>query len=464
MNTIRKKLEDKKIVILGFGKEGLSTYKFIRAYQPELPLVIADQNGKMTIEELQSDVNLSFVLGDKYDENLNDFDLILKSPGVSLANIDYFIDRKKLTSQTSLFVEAYRDQVIGITGTKGKSTTASLIYHILKEAGRDVKLAGNIGVPFFDIVDEITPETIIVAELSAHQLEFIDNSPHIAILLNIFQEHLDHFTTFNDYQLAKLNITNYQKKEDYLIYNQDDLYIGNLLRANLFEHNTMPFRRNMMLDTGAYSYDSHVFLMENKEKIDDYELGALHNLPGKHNYYNVMAAILVARLQEVDHKHIVTGLNSFQNLEHRIEYVGIFNEIKFYNDSISTIPETTIAAVNTLRKVQTLILGGFDRGIDYQTLIDFLAKSEVKNIAFTGPAGKRIFDEWQNSKENFPENYLISDDYHKIVNFAFEKTSPYKICVLSPAAASYDQFENFEARGRCFKDLVLKIGNNNNKS
>lgn len=458
--NIKEQLRNKKIIILGFGKEGRSSYRFIRSFQPDLPLVIADQNENLVIEKFAADQNLTFILGKKYNEKLNDYDLILKTPGVSLAKIGYFINPAKIVSQTSLFLQEFGDQTIGITGTKGKSTTASLIYHILKENGMDVKLAGNIGTPFFNILEEITPQTIIVAELSAHQLEFINHSPHIAVFLNIFQEHLDHFNTFNDYQLAKLNVTNYQSEDGYLIYNQDDSFINNLLKAHDLKRNFLPFRKDVMVESGAYSFGSNVFLMKNKEKIDEFVLGALNNLPGKHNYFNVMAAILVSHLKNVNHQTVINALHSFKGLEHRIELVGIFNDIKFYNDSISTIPETTIAAINTLRKVDTLILGGFDRRIEYGILIDFLKDSEVRNIVFSGPAGRRIFEEWKKSQANLPENYLIEDDYHKIVKFAFDYTQANKVCLLSPAAASYDQFKNFEERGRTFKNIVIETAHN----
>ncbi|MDR2979919.1 MAG: UDP-N-acetylmuramoyl-L-alanine--D-glutamate ligase [Bacteroidales bacterium] len=454
MNIIHKQLENKKIIILGFGKEGRSSYKFIRSYQPNLPLVVADQNENLFIEKFSDDPHLTFVLGEKYDENLNDYDLILKTPGVSLTKIDYFIPPGKIVSQTSYFLQFYSNQVIGITGTKGKSTTASLIYHILKEAGRDVILAGNIGVPFFNILDEIKPETVIVAELSAHQLEYVDASPHTAILLNMYQEHLDHFNTYNDYQLAKLNITNRQNKKDILIYNMDDLVIGKLIQAHNFDRVFWPFRKDIMLETGAYSHGSHVFLMKSREKIDDFELSTLNNLPGTHNYFNVMAAIIASYLQDIDLQYIANSLQTFQGLDHRIEYVGMFHGIRFYNDSISTIPETTIAAINTLRKVDTLILGGFDRGINYQELIDYLSVSDVNNIAFTGPAGQRIFEEWQKSDKELPKNHIIEDNYHKIIEFAFDNTQINKICLLSPAAASYDQFKNFEERGVVYKNII----------
>ena len=186
-------LKDKKIVILGFGKEGISSYRFIRQYFPNQHLTIADGNENLKVDDYQEDKNLSFVLGEEYDRHLNDYDLILKTPGVNLNRLDYFIVPQKITSQTDLFCRAFGAQMIGVTGTKGKSTTASLIYHILSKTIGNTLLAGNIGIPFFDIIDQINDETTIVAELSAHQLEYISASPHVAILLNMFQEHLDHF-------------------------------------------------------------------------------------------------------------------------------------------------------------------------------------------------------------------------------------------------------------------------------
>jgi UDP-N-acetylmuramoylalanine--D-glutamate ligase len=148
------------------------------------------------------------------------------------------------------------------------------------------------------------------------------------------------------------------------------------------------------------------------------------------------------------------GLNTFHGLPNRIEYIGQYDGIAFYNDSISTIPEATVAAIRALRRVETLILGGYDRGIEYGLLLQFFKEEPMPNIAFTGPAGKRILEEWQACDTPMPENHILEDDFRKIVDFAFEKTSQNKIVLLSPAAASYDQFKNFEERGRVFTQLV----------
>lgn len=447
-------LKDKKIVILGFGREGISSYNFIRKHFPNQQLTVADGNANLKVDDYQNDKFLSFVLGEEYDRHLNDFDLILKTPGVNLNRLDYFIVPQKISSQTDLFCQAYKQQIIGVTGTKGKSTTASLIYHILKETVGNTLLAGNIGVPFFDIVDQIDDQTIVVAELSAHQLEYVSASPHVAVMLNLFQEHLDHFNSFSNYQLAKFNVTAYQDERDILIYNIDNQYVTDLLKSHQYQRMFFPFSRLSVLADGAYSHDTEVVLASNRKITNQYDLADYNHLPGVHNYYNIMAAILACKTHSIDDSAILEALKTFKGLEHRIEFVGKFKDIIFYNDSISTIPEATIAAVKSLRKVETLIVGGFDRGIDYQPLIDFLSENPVRNVVLMGQAGRRILKEWRKQELLMPESFMIEDDFDKIVAYAYQNTAKNKICLLSPAAASYDRFKNFEERGRCFKDKV----------
>jgi UDP-N-acetylenolpyruvoylglucosamine reductase len=406
-------IKDKKIAILGFGREGKSSLNFIRNHLPDKQLFIHDKDSI----EIQ-DNNVSIVSGENYLQNLNDYDIILKTPGISFANLNYFIEPEKISSQTALFLQFYGNQTIGITGTKGKSTTSSLIYHILQQNHKKTVLAGNIGVPFFDIIEQIDKETIVVAELSAHQLEFVHHSSHIAVLLNLYQEHLDHFNSFSSYMQAKLNITKYQNETDILVYNEDDEWITKLLT----QHN---FTRNY------YPYSNRV----------------------KHN-----AAFTTCKLFGITDKEIETAFASFIPLEHRQEFVGEKHGIRFYNDSIATVPEAAIFALETLKEVNTLLLGGFDRGIDYEILYNYLEKNPVENIVFMGPAGKRMHTEWKAKygKLSVTKNCIEEDDMQKIINFAIQNTQKGKICLLSPAAASYDQYTNFEERGKMFKQCALQ--------
>lgn len=446
-------IKGKKIVILGFGKEGISTYRFIRKHFPDMPLTVADANPNLKTDDFP-DKKLKFVKGPGYDQDLNQYDLIFKTPGISFNNVNYWIDTERITSQTNLFLEAYHKQVVGVTGTKGKSTTSSLIYHLLKSAGKDTILAGNIGVPFFNIIEQMTEETIVVAELSAHQLEFIKRSPDYAVLLNIYQEHLDHFNSFNNYQIAKINITKFQDDRQFLVYNGDDEHIPGLIKSYHLNRDRVIFGTQSHDGPYASCHDNHIFFAISGHVEDEYDLTYYRNLPGSHNYYNIMAAMAICRKLGLAHNQILEGLSTFKGLPNRIEYVGRYNNITFYNDSISTIPEATIAAVKALRKVETLILGGHDRGIEYGQLLDFFKENPVPNIAFTGPAGERMLNEWKALQNPLPDNYILENDFRKIVDFAFEKTNENKIVLLSPAAASYDQFKNFEERGRIFKQYI----------
>ena len=455
LDLILNQIRDKKIIILGFGREGASSYRFLRKHFPDMEIVAADQSEALNISEYKNDPKLKFVLGEKYSEHLNDYDLILKTPGVNLNHINYFVQPQRITSQTELFLYGYNQQVIGVTGTKGKSTTSSLIYHILSHSRGNTFLAGNIGIPFFDIIDQLDDDSVIVAELSAHQLEYTTMSPHIALLLNMYQEHLDHFASLSNYQLAKMNITKYQEESDILIYNAEDEHIPNLIKSHNYQRQMFKFSSQHAIDTGCYCLDDTVIRVDKGQVLGEYDLYRYDNLPGRHNYNNIMAAILAVKVYGVSDEDILNHLATFKGLEHRIELVGTFSDIKFYNDSISTIPEATIAAVKALRKVDTLIIGGFDRGISYDILIDYLHQNPIAHVVFTGPAGRRILKEWE-AKYPMPEAYITEDNFSKIVDYCLHNTEKGKICLLSPAASSYDQFKNFEERGRRFKAEIQK--------
>lgn len=444
-----------KIVIVGFGREGVSSYRFIRKHYPKMHLTIADRSPLIHVDDFKEDKHLTIIAGEEYDQDLNKYDLILKSPGVNFNNINYFIPKEKFISQAELFLMAYGKNVIGVTGTKGKSTTSSLIYHILSNTIGNTVLAGNIGIPFFDIIEQITDGTTIVAELSAHQLEYTDYSPHIAILLNLYQEHLDHFNTFNNYQLAKLNITEHQSEEDIFIYNFDDRYIPGLIESHKLQRRFIPFSSQNTLKYGAFCTKNDIVLVKNNEQYCQIPIGDRQNIPGIHNNNNIMAAVLACKAKNIDNESIIKNIATFKGLEHRLELVGTFHDITFYNDSISTIPEAAVAALKTIKRVDTLIVGGFDRGIEYKLLINYLHKNPVRNIAFVGKVGERVLKEWQEAGYELPENHIVENDYKKIVDFAYAHTKPGCSCLLSPAAASYDQFKDFTVRGRTFKELVM---------
>ena len=449
-------LEGKKLLILGFGKEGFATYLFLRKIFPEVKLTIADRNENLlsSYSELKEDGLLDFKLGNNYLNEIDDFEIIIKAPGVSFSANKIIIDSNKITSQTDLFLSQFASQVIGVTGTKGKSTTCSLLFHVLKERFQDVILVGNIGLPPFNFIDNITENTLIVFELSSHQLEFIKSSPHISILLNIFQEHLDHYNSYNDYQIAKFNIASKQIKDDVFIYSSDNeainyLMLNNKLNSNLYQFSS----ESENIVNGIYVNNNKLY--RKSPSLIEYFYNSNTKIPlkGKHNLLNISAALIACEILGVESEFFFNSLSYFQGLPHRIQHVGTFDGIIYYNDSIATIPEATIQAVDALEIVDTLIIGGFDRGIDYSLLSDFLMKNNINNVFFMGEAGKRIYNSLIGIENR---NFKIVSDIDEAVILAKRFTQKEKICLLSPAASSYDNFKNFEHRGDYFIQLVSK--------
>lgn len=422
-------LRHKSILILGFGREGRSSLKFIRENLPEAKVAIADQ---AQIDDEDVVKNTTIISGDNYLDACKDFDLILKAPGVIIKDYLDAATKAKITSQTDLFMRVFNRQIIGVTGTKGKSTTSSLIYHVLKTAGKDTQLVGNIGKPCFDIIDNITPGTAIVFELSAHQLEFIQASPHIAVLLNIYEEHFDHYTTPDDYYNAKKNIYKYQTPDDLLIY------------GDIFQHTTMAeiaAAESMKIDI---------------TKTNIVPRDQIHTrLIGEHNQLNIQVAAAIAYAYKVNGDTFKEAIASFEPLPHRLEFIGTFRGIKFYNDSIATAQEAVINAIKALNDVDTIILGGMDRGLDYHPLVDFIRTTSIKNVILLPATDKRFQQTFDESE--YHQKLIHVKDMREAVEKCYELTEQGKSCLLSPAAASYGFYKNFEARGEDFKNLVSML-------
>lgn len=432
IDAIINRLNGKKILIAGFGREGKSTLRFLQKYLPDAMIGIADKN-ESAFQDIDKE-RYKLFYGDDYLNAAADYDIIIKTPGISVNNIE--IDCSKITSQTDLFLEAYHNQVIGITGTKGKSTTSSLIYHIikgvkaLKGKGNDVILAGNIGIPILDCIDDINGRTIIVYELSAHQLQFINKSPHVGVLLNVFEEHLDHFGTYDKYKDAKINVLRYMSDDDFAIVNNSLFHETESMSVNRIDFE---------------SFDLKNFNI-NWEEIP---------LMGEHNKLNVKAALCACCSFGFSLEDLIPHLYTFKPLEHRQEFVGNFNGVKFYNDSISTIPQATIAALNTIKNVNFLLLGGFDRGIDYSPLISYLKENVIPYVLLTGKAGQTIKNMLQYA--DYKGNILEYTDMESAFEIVKNMSKNGDVCLLSPAAASYDRYKNFEERGKIFKELAKKF-------
>lgn len=444
-----------KVLILGFGKEGRSTFRFLRDHFPGVPLGIADHDPELAEKAggMLNDGNLKLFTGPDYLASLTGYDFIIKSPGVSIPAGALQGPATVLTSQTRLMLEAYHRQITGITGTKGKSTTSSLIHHLLKTSGIDSILVGNIGLPPFDYLDQAGSETQIVFEMSSHQLEDSILAPHISVLLNLFPEHLDRYASLEDYYSAKMRILSGQLENDTFIYNEDIPGISERIRKIKTRRNFLSFSSGYKVQEGCYLSGNRIMLIRNGWEEEFIEVTGDFPLKGQHNRMNMMAAILAARQAGASGEGIKAGLRTFAGLEHRLEYTGCFRGIHFYNDSIATIPEATIAAVRTLPGTDTLILGGFDRMLDYTAMIDFLAHSSVRNFIFLGKAGRRMYEGFR-AFEMKDKNLVMAASLQEAFEIIPDVTEKGKICLLSPAAASYDSFRNFEERGSLFKKIA----------
>lgn len=427
--------DKKSAVILGYGREGKVWLEILKQLNCCSEIAVAD----MKPQEF-SDKSIRTISGEKYLEKCADYDIILQSPGVIIKDKLNADTKAKILTQTEVLLRLKPCKIIGITGTKGKSTTSSLIYHFLQANSVPSMLIGNIGVPPLERFEEMTPETIAVCEMSCHQLEFVQHSPDIAVLLNIFPEHLDHYVDFDAYATAKRNITRFQNKGDSAFVN-----------AELFpiQSGSKVFSCDFGNKADVWTDGKSIFLFG--EEIESEKIKT--QLCGKHNMYNIAVALATAIKAGADLQTCLDSLPQFKGLEHRLERVAVINGVEYINDSISTIPEAAIAAVNAFGGADCLILGGMDRGISYDILGDFLNTGAVRTVILLPDSGKRIGE--LITSHNVKK--LYADNMEQAVTLAAENAE-YRV-ILSPASASYGFYKNFEERGRHFKELVHALEN-----
>lgn len=446
IEALKPFFEGKRCAILGFGREGKIWLSLLRELSCCAEIAVADLNPQQ-IE------GVTGIYGEDYLQRAKEYDLLLQSPGVIIKDALTSEEKTKILTQTELLLRLRPCKIIGITGTKGKSTTSSLIYHFLKAAGKNCMLIGNIGVPPLERLREMTPDMIAVCEMSCHQLEFVTHSPEIAVLLNIFPEHLDHYISLAEYSQAKRNIYCFQQTGDVQLINIDDIpgeICTNTDCGNAPECVNSGCRKARLVTLGnerpamIYTEKGSIFLEEREIAPDEIHT----SLKGRHNLYNIAAALAVARAVGVNIDACLKSLEDFKGLEHRLEFVAEINGVEYINDSICTIPEAAIAAVKAFDDTDCVILGGMDRGIPYDILGDFLNTGAVKNVILLPDSGYRI----QKLIKNPAVNVSIVNDLPQAVQLASQLAQ--KRVILCPAAASYGFYKNFEERGRHFKELV----------
>ncbi len=442
--------KNKKVAILGLGLEGEDVCRFL--LQQKAKITVFDQKTASELGKIYQELKkkgVKFESGANYlKRGLLSFDFIFRSPGFKrlLPQITEAERRGVvISSATKLFFDLCQGKIIGVTGTKGKGTTATLIYEILKQAKKKVFLAGNIGEPMLKLLPRLDKNSWVVLELSSFQLQDMEKSPHLAVVLFISSEHLDHHQDRKEYVQAKSNIVRHQREKDKAVFNADDSTSSSF--AKLSPARAYYFSQKKKVN-GAYVENNQIIL--GKELLG--KTSGL-KLRGKHNWDNVNAAITASFLAGADLDPIKKTVFSFKGLEHRLELVRINNKVGFYSDSFSTTPETAIAAIKSFHEPIILIVGGSEKGSDYSQLGKEIVGSSVKTLILIGKTAKEI-RKIVNQAGFKGKIFFRPGRMDEIVATAWDNSQPGDVILLSPACASFDMFKNYKDRGNQFKHDV----------
>ena len=437
-------LNNHSIGILGFGQEGQAVFSY---------LIKHGITAKVFDEKPNSKLN-EIVSGENYLDTISDCTLLFRSPGVWRRHPKILEAEKNgtiITSQTKWFFENCPAKIIGITGTKGKGTTSSLIYETLKAAGKNVYLTGNIGkVQPLEFLDDLSASDLVVYEMSSFQLQDLTQSPSIGICLMTTSDHLNHHSDLKEYHAAKSAITAFQTESDVAIFNID--YEASEKIGHMGTGKKLAVSAKVKPDVGAYISREKIYLNINGEEVEmDF---ANRKLRGAHNLENIAASSLACLSLKIEPKVIEQTANNFSGLEHRLQYVGTFNEVSYYNDSISTVPDTTIAALNAFTQPTHLILGGSDKGLVYDELIkDISKRNNISSVTLLGETGKTMYELLQQIGVDFPINGPFLELTEAILNIK-KQAKAGDVVLLSPASASFDMFKNYGDRGNQFVVIV----------
>ena len=425
-----------KIAIAGFGLEGRASYDYWNKVDNEL--VVVDQN---PIHDLPQGAKNQ--IGEDAFRNLSGFDLVVRTAGLSPNKIR---TDGKVWSATNEFFAKCPAPIIGVTGTKGKGTTCSLIASILRSAGKTVHLVGNIGVPALELLPKIQPDDVVVYELSSFQLWDLESSPQIAVVLMIEPDHLDVHADMDDYVDAKSNITTHQTSDDVVIYHPTNQYSKRIADKSLGHK-----LRYNEVGNGSVYVESNNFCVQGRIICDVNEL----RIAGAHNRENACAAITATLVfdDEITNEQIIDGLNNFNGLPHRLKLVAEKNGVKYYDDSIATTPGSAIAALKSFDQPITIILGGSDKGVSYNDVIQQAVDSRAIIIAI-GQTGERIYDLAKTANLKAVRSKGSMDE---VVRIASDITNVGGVVVLSPASASFDQYKSYSDRGDQFIKSVMNL-------
>jgi UDP-N-acetylmuramoylalanine--D-glutamate ligase len=444
----------KKLVILGAGESGVGTA--LLAKQKGYDVFVSDASAIKAIYQTELEQNaIPFESGSHSVERILAADEVMKSPGIPEKNELVKQIRAKGIPVVSEIEFGFRykgeSKIAAITGSNGKTTTTSLLYHICKIAEQDVAMVGNIGFSFARQI-AVEPKALYIIEVSSYQLDDITYfKPDIAILLNITEDHLDRYDyKFENYIKSKLRIIENQTANDYFIYCIDDEVIVKQLELLTIHTNPLPFSMKQEVKKGGYIKNDQMMIKIQEERVtmSIYDFA----LKGKHNAYNTMAASIAATTLGIRKEKIREAVSNFHNLEHRMEFVATVRGVDFINDSKATNVNSTWYALESMQKPTVLILGGVDKGNDYELLAD-LVKEKVKAIICMGTDNKKIIDFFKDKVATIIE----ADSAKKAVNASFKLAEKGDVVIMSPACASFDLFKNYEDRGRQFKESVKEL-------
>jgi UDP-N-acetylmuramoylalanine--D-glutamate ligase len=475
----------KKIAILGVGMEGIAAANFLVDVASKITLCDklseeelikrAKDDGDFGLQAILSDDRFEHFFGESYMDDLGNFDYIFRSPGIPYLNSKIQKAAEAgvtITSQVKLFFDLCPCKIIGVTGTKGKGTTSSLIETMLKNQKSKIKnqnygniyLAGNIGKPALTLLDMLQPDDLVILELSSFQLQDIEKSPNIAVIVNMAIDHLDYHKDEDEYFEAKASIVKYQSSDDVVIANKD--YANAVRLAEKSPGRKIFFSGREELGEGAYVRN----IKDQKPNIKNVEEVVVKlngdeevvcrsdeiNLVGHHNLENIAAAALAAKMAGAGIEAIAKAAKEFKGLPHRLELVEEIGGVKFYNDSFATNPEPTMAAVKSFLEPITLILGGSSKKADFSELAEEIEKSSVKTIILIGVEGqviKAALEKVGSTKEIIDGPSEIAE----IVKLARDKSKPGSVVLFSPACASFDMFKNYKDRGEKYKFSVRQL-------
>jgi len=442
-HSLQLQYVNKKILILGMGKEGMSTLNMLTSVFPTQKMTIMDIDESLTFPMIDPN-RIQIVKGkERFLTEIDQFDVIFKTPSITihLPQLQSYLNSGgKITSQLNEFLRVYHSQTIGVTGTKGKSTTAAFIYQLLQQANKRTLLAGNMGIPPFEVERQIEDDTVVTLEMSSFQLQAVEFSPHWAIWLNIFPEHLNYHHSFELYAESKAKITRHQKSDDVIIFNQNDPLIRSYGQKSIaLQH---PFiSLNSLSDLEK--------MTGKKIQTELSDVFITQDLP---------AVLQLAKVLLIGPTEVVQTLTTFKPLPHRLEKITTQSGVIFIDDTLATIPEAAVAAINSFTAVNVILLGGFDRGIDYSRIVAEVIKKKIPTVIFFRPSGekmKKILEENYPTDQQ-PQTFLVGT-MEEAVKISYQHCAKGDIALLSPASPSFGQFKDYQDKASQFRFWISAL-------